>query len=83
MSIFSEKADKVVEGIILIGCMPSFIVLILIIALFRSCMGYGEIDIDNSYMTRRYEYNREYITDSTGTTNVFGTPQQIRTQNPN
>ena len=66
MSNFLKKADKAVEGIILIGCMPSFIILIVVIALFRSCMGYGEIDIDNSYMVRRYMYDRTNITDSTG-----------------
>ena len=66
MSNLLKKGDRAVEGIILIGCMPSFIVLILIIALSRSCMGYGEIDIDNSYMVRRHMHSRAYVTDSTG-----------------
>ena len=66
MNNFGEKADNVVRGILLIGCMPCFVILILIVALFRSCMGYGEMDLDNSYMVRRYMYDRIYVTDSTG-----------------
>lgn len=66
MSNFWNKADNFVGGVLLIGCMPSFVILVVIIGLFRSCMGYGEIDIDNSYMTRRYMYDRIYIADSTG-----------------
>ncbi len=66
MSNFGQKADQAVMGILYIGCMPCFIILVLIVAMFRSCMGYGEIDIDNSYMTRRYMYDRLYIQDSTG-----------------
>ena len=66
MSTLLEKGDRAVEGILLIGCMPCFIVLILIIAMFRSCMGYDEIDIDNSTMRRREMYDRTVIKDSTG-----------------
>ena len=28
-------------------------------------MGYDQVDLDNSYMTRRYMYDRIYVTDST------------------
>lgn len=66
MSSLLEKGDKAVKGVLLIGCMPCFIVLILIIAMFRSCMGYGEIDIDNSIMRSRCDYERMMIVDSTG-----------------
>ncbi len=66
MSNFGQKADNFVGGILLLGCMPSFFILIAVIALFRSCMGYGEIDIDNSILLRRYLYNRIYVTDSLG-----------------
>lgn len=66
MSNFGQKADNFVGGIILIGCMPSFLILIAVIGIFRSCMGYDEIDIDNSIMTRRHSYRRMYITDSLG-----------------
>ncbi len=66
MSNIGQKADNFIGGILLIGCMPSFIILVVIIGLFRSCMGYGEIDIDNSIMLRRYSYKRMYITDSLG-----------------
>ncbi|MFR9545945.1 MAG: hypothetical protein SNJ29_10255 [Rikenellaceae bacterium] len=61
-----KKADRCIEGILLIGCMPSFIILICIIGLFRSCIGYDEISIDNSYMKNRYEYERVNIYDSLG-----------------
>lgn len=65
MNDFRRKADGFVRGVLLIGCMPCFIILVLIVAMFRSCMGYGEIDLDNSYMCRRYMYDRFYVTDST------------------
>ncbi len=66
MSNFGQKADNFVGGILLIGCMPTFLILIAVIGLFRSCMGYDEIDIDNSYMVRREMYDRFKITDSLG-----------------
>ena len=66
MSSLLEKGDRTVEGVLLIGCMPCFIVFVLIIAMFRSCMGYGKIDIDNSTMCRREMYDRAVIKDSTG-----------------
>lgn len=52
--------------VLLLGGTTSFLILIAIIGLFRSCMGIGEIDLDSSYMVRRYEFTRQYITDSTG-----------------
>ena len=66
MNNIGQKADNLVAGVLLIGCTPSFLILIGIIALFRSCMGYGEIDIDNSTMLRRYMYDRINITDTMG-----------------
>ncbi|MFR9546473.1 MAG: hypothetical protein SNJ29_12985 [Rikenellaceae bacterium] len=66
MNNFRQKADNFVGGMLLIGCMPSFLILIAVIGIFRSCMGYDEISIDNSIMTRRYSYRRMYITDSLG-----------------
>lgn len=65
MNNIGQKADKAVMGILYFGCMPSFIILIIVISMVRSCMGYGEMDLDNSYMTRRYMYDRMYVTDST------------------
>lgn len=46
--------------------MPTFFILIAIIGIFRSCMGYDNIDLDNSIMLNRYAYKRMYITDSLG-----------------
>ncbi len=66
MSKFWHKADRSVEAVLLIGCTPTFLILIAIIALFRSCVGYGVDDIDNSYMVQRYMYDRIIIKDSTG-----------------
>ena len=66
MNNIGQKADRFVMGILYIGCMPTFIILVVIIGLFRSCMGYGEVTMDNSYMKRRELYDRVYITDSTG-----------------
>ena len=65
MNNIRQKADTAVGGILLFGCMPSFIILIVIVSLMRPCMGYGKMDLDNSYITRRYMYDRIYVTDST------------------
>lgn len=52
--------------VLLLGGTTSFIIMIATIGLCRSCMGIGEIDIDNSYMIRRYQFDRTFIEDSTG-----------------
>lgn len=51
--------------VMLLGGTTSFFILIATVGLFRSCMGYNEIDIDNDIMTQRYEVARHYVTDST------------------
>lgn len=51
--------------VLLLGGTTSFFILVGIIGLIRSYMGYNEIDIDNSYMLQRYTFSREYIQDST------------------
>ncbi|MFR9529533.1 MAG: hypothetical protein SNF93_07505 [Rikenellaceae bacterium] len=66
MNKFLKTADTFVGGVLLVGCMPSFFILIAIVGIFRSCMGCDEIDIDNSIMVQRYMYDRADIRDSTG-----------------
>lgn len=51
--------------VLLLGGTTSLLILIATIGLFRSCMGYDEIDIDNSTSVRRYEIHRAYVTDTT------------------
>ena len=52
--------------VLLLGGTTSFLILIAVIGLFRSCMGYDEIDIDNDIMKRRHMFDQAYITDSLG-----------------
>lgn len=63
---FLEIADKGCVVVLLLGGTTTSLILIAVIGLFRSCMGIGEIDIDNSYMVQRYTFDRAYIEDSTG-----------------
>lgn len=63
---FIDIADKGCGVVLLLGSTTSFLILIAVIGLCRSCMGYDEIDIDNSYMVKRYQFDRAYVEDSTG-----------------
>lgn len=62
---FLTLLDNGCAVVLLLGGTTSFLILIAVIGLFRSCMGYDEIDIDNSTQVRRYEIHRAYVTDST------------------
>lgn len=66
MNRFIDIADKGCGVVLLLGGTTSFLILIAVIGLFRSCMGIGDIDIDNSYMVQRYQFDRAYVEDSTG-----------------
>lgn len=66
MNKFWNIADKGCSVVLLLGGTTSFLILIAVIGLFRSCMGYDEIDIDNSYMVRRYMFRRTCVLDSVG-----------------
>lgn len=60
---FLEIADKGCGVVLLVGGTTSFLILIAVIALFRSCMG---LDTDTNYMVQRYQFERAYIEDSIG-----------------
>ncbi len=66
MSSFIKKINDIIGVVLLLGGTTSLFIVIVIIGLFRSCIGCNKIDIDNSYMVSRKEYDRAYIADSTG-----------------
>ena len=66
MSDFIRKVNDGIFIVFLIGVGKCFLVLIAIIGVTRSCIGCDEVDIDNSYMVRRYDYDRIFIEDSIG-----------------
>lgn len=63
---FSEITEKGCGVVLLAGGTTSFLILIAVIGIFRSCMGIGDINIDSSYMVQRYQFDRGYVEDSTG-----------------
>lgn len=65
MSNFIQKINNIIGVVLLLGGTTSLFIAIAAIGLFRSCAGLDKIDIDNSYMVSRREYDRAYIADST------------------
>ena len=66
MSRFLQFLNHGCAVVLLVGGTTSFVLLIAAIGLCRSYIGYDEIDIDNSYMVKRYLFDRRFVEDSTG-----------------
>lgn len=82
MNKFLKVADQGCAVVLLVDGTTSFILLIAAIGLCRSCMGLDEIDIDNSYMVKRYQFDRRFVEDPPGMgMNYCGTPPIMSQKN--